>query len=132
MKRWLIVLWFVLAIPGWSQDPNLQDVLGVKLYYSDKVVKIAAKDLPTQWAKAPDDDVQVVLIYYDRKQNGKYLADELSAHDFYWWSPTMGFGQTNEIPAIPKDAIYKRGKWMYPDSAFLKVYNKAHNDHKWE
>lgn len=104
-------------------------VLGVKIYYSNRVVKIAAADLAKGWAKAPDDDVQVILIYPTRKQDGKYLADEMHGSDFYWWSPTKGLGQTNELADIPKDAIYKRGKWMYPDSEYLKLYNRAHSDH---
>lgn len=124
MIRLAIVL--LLAAPCWSQD-----ILGVKIYYSDKVVRIAASAMPQGWIKAPADDVQVVLIYQNRQQDGKYLPDEMSGYDFYWWSPSKGFGQGNELEAIPKDANYKRGKWMYPDSAFLKLYNKAHGDHQW-
>ena len=114
----------LFAGPLHAQD----SIVGVKIYYSKSVVKIAAADLATKWAKAPDDDVQVVLIYPARKQDGKYLPDEMHGADFYWWSPTKGFGQTNELADIPKDATYKRGKWMHPDSAYLKRYNEAHND----
>ena len=106
-------------------------IVGVKIYYSKSVVKIAAADLTTKWVKAPDDDVQVILLYADRVQDGKRLKDEMHGADFYWWSPTKGFGQTNELSGLPEDAIVKRGKWMYPDSAYLKLYNKAHNDHAW-
>lgn len=105
-----------------------QELVGIKIYYSNKIVKIKASNLTVEWAKAPDDDVQVVNLYYKREGENKFLVDELSAYDFYWHTPAKGFGQTNEVQDIPTDASYKRGKWMYPDEAFLKLYNKAHND----
>jgi hypothetical protein len=123
----ILLLALLLAVSLQAED----SIVGVKIYYQKRVVKIALADMAKGWAKAPDDDVQVVLIYPSRKQDGKYLADEMHGADFYWWSPTKGLGQTNEIADIPADAVVKRGKWMYPDSAFLKLYNEAHNDHSW-
>lgn len=105
-----------------------QELIGVKIFYSDKTVKIDAMDLAVKWSKTPDDDVQVVNLYYLREGEKRFIVDEMSAHDFYWWSPTKEFGQTNEVKDIPKDAHWKSGKWMQPDEAFLELYNKAHND----
>lgn len=126
MRKWLLLTLLVAAPLA-----NASDILGIKIYYSKSVVKIPWVDFEKQWVKAPDDDVQVILIYPKRKHGGQYQPDEMHGADFYWWSPTKGLGQANELSGLPGDAIVKRGKWMYPDSAYLKRYNEAHNDHVW-
>lgn len=127
------LLAFILLLPIalLAESPAVH---GVKIYYGDgKVVKIAAAEMPKGWLKAPADNVQVVRVYYERKYSAdgqeRRYADTIEGKDFYWWSPTKGFGTTDFVAEIPSDAPTVKIGRLLPDGEFLKLYNKAHNDH---
>ena len=124
-----LLLLFLLASPAFGAE-----IVGVKIYYSKSVVKIPWADFEKQWYKAPADDVQVVRVFYSRtyEANGqvRQFTESHEGHDYYFWSPSKGFGGTNEIKNIPEDVpTVKLGRWM-SDDGFLSVYNASHNDHK--
>ena len=126
-----LLIWLLLALPCAAQD-----ILGVRIYYSDKVVSIpweTPEKFGKDWQKAPADDVQVVNVYYTRTYdaNGqqRHYKDVLEGKDYYFWSPSKGFGTTDRVREIPDDVSTVKVGRLLPDGEWLKLYNKANNDH---
>ena len=93
------------------------------------------RTLGKDWQKAPADDVQVVNVYYERTYdaNGqqRHYKDVLEGKDYYFWSPSQGFGVTDFVREIPDDVSTVKIGRLLPDGEWLKLYNKALNDHAW-
>jgi hypothetical protein len=122
----------LIAMCVLSAVARAEDILGVKIYYSKSVVRISWADFQKQWAKAPADDVQVIRVYYartyDANGQNRHFVDSYEGTDYYYWSPSKGFGKTNLVTDIPEDVpTVKLGRWM-SDDGFLSVYNRSHND----
>lgn len=116
-------------------DHELIPFVGVKIYYGDGSIHrlLVDTNFPIGWANAPGENVQVVNLYALRTYKTNHIRYPyiccLTGHDFFWWSPTVGFGAAydNKIATIPEDAEVKRGK-LIADADYLAIYNTAHND----
>jgi len=128
----ILLTLFLAAMMAPAQDvPDA--IIGVKIYYSNRVVKIAAAEMPQGWIKAPADDVQVVNVYhartYDADGKPRHFKDTIEGKDYYFFSKTSGFGNADVIREIPEDAVGIKIGRLLPDGEWLKLYNRAHQDH---
>lgn len=150
MTQILLGLIVFLGLGAFAQDAPIATMevsgagtataIGIKLYYGDDtVLRIEAKDFATGWLQAKSDGVQVLRVYYDRsyriwdsaqeKPVLRNYAETIQGHDFYYWSPTRGFGNTDLVKDVPADVVAVKIGTMLPDGEFLRIYNKSHNDH---
>lgn len=64
--------------------PNIR---AFKIWYSDKTfdsTQAVAKDIFGAWKEAPDQDIQVVVFYFDEKDGlGRPMRRMMSADDYY-------------------------------------------------
>lgn len=134
----------LLASQAWAECPiatmevsgqGTAKAIGIKIYYGDDtVLRIEAKDFKKGWLQARSDGVQVVRVYYDRlyaaEVGWRQYAETIQGHDFYYWSPTKGFGNTDLVKEIPADVTATKIGTLLPDGEFLRIYNKANNDHE--
>jgi len=108
-------------------------VLGFRIYYGDG--SLASGETAEDWKAAASEDVQCVLIFYDRTyecHTGEQFetfnyVENFNQSDYYWHSPTKGFGHSPP-DEIPIDATVKHGRWT---ENFLDFYNRSKQDRKW-
>jgi len=83
-------------VTDYAQDQALVNaVRGVaywKIYYKDAIIRTARQGT---WEDMPDEDVQVVLLFFKRGHPG-YPRARLVTHDYYWKDGDLfGFSHTN-------------------------------------
>ncbi|MCK4609427.1 MAG: hypothetical protein KAT71_08090 [Gammaproteobacteria bacterium] len=72
-----------------SQTPQLksQKIAGFKIWYSDQAIQstdLEGKTVYKQWQSAPADDVQVVMVYFERLDGqGRHTRLYSSGCDYY-------------------------------------------------
>jgi hypothetical protein len=107
--------------------------VGARIYYGDG--RMVTVDTPQEWAEADAEDVQVILVFSDQTypcwQDDQQLTlnyrDELLLSDYYWYSPTLGYGSSQQNDA-PADAVIKHGAWS---ERFREIYNRSLQDRQW-
>jgi len=108
-------------------------ILGFRIYYGDGFV--ATGRVRRDWEAAPLEDVQVVLIFYNRtyscwcdeKLETFNYVEQLHGFEYYWFSLTAGYGGAPRDP-VPVDATIKHGR---TSENFREIYNRALQDRKW-
>ena len=114
--------------------PLTDRVFGVKVWYDTGVIAVIPRaQLETEWPNLPKSGVQVLSIYDSHTLPGfngenMHLAQYFASHDYYWFEPGVGFGETNRPDEIPVRAWVLSGREMDKDN-FRNLYNEAMQDH---
>ncbi len=100
--------------------------IGFKVYYTDKTVFCGkGEDLLSQWRKAPEENVQVLVIFESSKSAVGYNTRHMmSTHDYYSYDGTTFYG-ANDTRAVAGHILY--GKWT-TDDLFEEIRTYAFND----
>lgn len=84
-------------------------VIGWKIWYGDGTT---FSSLQVPWEKAPDQNVQVVMVYYDKKDGqGRSCRIVFCGDDLYWKNDKDEFGTSFEDTVKVGDVV-KFGKKM--------------------
>jgi len=82
------------------------DVIAWKIWYGDGS-GVSSKDVA--WEEAPDQDVQIVMLYYRRLDGmGRHCRRVMSGADYYW-KDGEEFDETNDWGEVRGSVKY--GKW---------------------
>ena len=112
--------------------PLTDRVIGIKVYYADGAPCALSTANLSEWGALPPFGVQVVSIFDCNTINveNDHGAQFFASHDYYWYEPGVGFGETNRPDEIPAGALVLRGSEM--DKAdFRNLYNAAMHDLQW-
>ncbi len=94
-----------------SQTPQLehQEIVAFKIWYSDSEVEGHSYD---DWVNAPDDDVQVVMLYFEQRDaQGRPTRLYSSGCDNYGLTKDMQFSSSLDDPSKVAGHT-KSGKYM--------------------
>lgn len=136
--RWLltIVLLLTYLFAAWVlfgeeaphvRQPNLE-VLCWKIWYTKGTFTCKQGS----WDKAPNDAVQVVVVYYQQTyrtfSDGEWKEEHYrhlcSGEDYYYLD---GCGSADEAAAYKGKYSVKKGRWT-SDKNFQRIYNRAQRD----
>ena len=126
------------VVEFWSE---IQDIAGWKIWYGDGTMA-CSKDI--SWQDAPDQNVQLVMLYQNRPDStvstaaiqkwksgdGKeyYYRRVLAGVDFYTYHSALGHSEVfNDISKVSKGAHIKYGKEIDIEE-FKKIRKKAQED----
>lgn len=100
-------------------------VIGWKIWYGNGTTFSSRQGT---WERAPDQDVQVVMVYYDKKDGqGRSCRTVFCGDDKYWKNREDEFGTSFE-DIIKEGDIVKHGKWTN-DEGFERTRLKAMKDY---
>lgn len=119
--------------------PSNTPLLGWKIYYGDGSVA-SSKDY--SWADAPDQNVQIIVFYYDRTYTDQYgtfpRRSIMIGNDYYYYHPSLGYGEIPSVDEeqadmgqIPKGSIIKYGEYMPSAEEFDALHLKAFENKEW-
>lgn len=99
-------------------------VIGWKIWYGDGTT---FSSLQGTWKKAPDQDVQILMIYYDKKDLQNRSTRKVFSGDNFYFSDDVIFNSSfeDESKVI---GIVKYGKWM-DGKGFEKIRLTAMDDY---
>jgi len=106
-------------------------VIGWKVWYGDESVVTSRE---SSWEQAPDQDVQVVMLYFDWKDSqGRPRRQIFSGCDYYFcdgnWTVPSNWADSFTDFSVVK-GICKYGKWMKTEEEYEVVRQKAFNDYE--
>ena len=105
--------------------PKNVSIVGVKIFYGDHKIACcrgSLKEIYTQWNKAYNDNVQIVMIYYNKTDaQGRPLRHNFQGSDFYSFDGQV-FNSSNDSREL--NGSIKNGKWV-SDDQFTKVRDIA-------
>jgi len=110
---------------------NDYKVIGWKVWYGDGFVFTSKDDI---WEKAPDQNVQVVMIYFDWKDSqGKLRKQMFCGSDYYfcdgdWTVPSNWADSFTDFSVVR--GVCKYGKWMKTEEEYEVIRQKALNDYE--
>ena len=100
-------------------------IIGWKLWYGNGTT---FSSLQGSWEKAPDQDVQVLMIYYDKKDGmGRSCRRVFSGSDYYF-KDGDNFGESFDDINLVKGVV-KYGKYMKTEEEFLVIQKIAMEDY---
>jgi len=103
---------------------KIQNTNQWKIYYSDGSTFSSNNGT---WEEAPDQDVQVVILYYPRKDRlGRPTRSLMSGADYYFRT-SHGFSKSFDDFSLVIGVV-KFGKWT-TDENFESILEKAINDY---
>ena len=102
-----------------------------KIWYSGKTfdsTKAVAKDVFGAWKEAPDQDVQVVMFYFDELDGmGRYTRRTMSADDYYSMDAAGNLYQSfDDITKVKGSA--KFGKFTTMEN-LVRIEKESANDY---
>lgn len=108
-------------------DEPVMRVIRWKIWYDDGSV-VLGKTID-DWTAAPDDGVQIVMLYYDKMATDGVTRYRrvVQGEDYYWMAPSpndfiYGSGRVDPGPRYPS-AVVKLGKWT--DDGSFSAMNAA-------
>lgn len=130
---WILLALSLIAATAFAEQaphvkqPDLK-VACWRIYFSKGSVSCRQ----ATWDKAPNDDIQVTIIWYEqtyrtfsggkwRTEHYRHLCD---AVDYYWLD---GCGSADEAAAYKGPRSVKTGRWT-SDRNFQRIYNRAYKD----
>lgn len=105
-------------------------VRAFKIWYSDKICSFHAdaKDVFGAWKEIPDQDIQVVVFYFDQNDSfGRPMRRVMKGQDYYAMDENGNLSEHfDDITKV--SGIVKYGKWTDWDN-LVRIDGDAFNDY---